>query len=182
MNLTEVINNYKNISGIYCITSPSGKTYIGSAIDLYKRMHSYKSLNCKSQTYIYNSLVKYGIENHNFEVICLCDKEELIKKEQMFIDFFRPDLNICKVAGSTRGRKHTDETKKKLSSIFKGRKLPPRTDEHKRNISLARKGKGRPHSEESKAKIAESNRRRKLSEESKQKISDSLKKYFKEKQ
>jgi group I intron endonuclease len=143
-------------------------------------MHSYKSLNCKSQTYIYNSLKKYGIENHNFEVICLCDKEDLIKKEQMFIDFFKPDLNICKTAGSTLGRKASDETKKKLSIAAKGKKLPPRSEEYKQKMSEAKKGKGHPHSEESKAKIAEANRRRKLSEESKQKISDSLKKYFKE--
>lgn len=39
------------------------------------------------------------------------------------------------------GKKHTEETKRKLSEMFKGVKKPPRTEEWKRKQSLARKGK-----------------------------------------
>ena len=126
-------------TGIYCITSPTGKTYIGSSINIERRWREYKRLKCIDQTAIYNSLIKHGANNHKFEIICLCDREQLIKKEQMFIDFFKPDLNICKVAGSTLGYKHSDESKKKMSSLKKGIKKEPLSDEHKNKIRISQK-------------------------------------------
>ena len=35
------------------------------------------------------------------------------------------------------GKKHSDETKKKISAAQKGKKKPPFTEEHRRNLSLA---------------------------------------------
>lgn len=55
--------------GIYKITSPSGKIYIGQSWNISKRKSYYKNNPNKSQCYIYNSLCKYGFENHTFEVI-----------------------------------------------------------------------------------------------------------------
>lgn len=46
------------------------------------------------------------------------------------------------------GKKHTEETKRKLSEMFKGVKKPPRTEEHKRKIGLARRGKPNPKNSE----------------------------------
>ena len=57
------------ICGIYKITSPSGRIYIGQAKNLRKRLNSYKGLHCKGQTKLYNSLKKYGWENHQFDII-----------------------------------------------------------------------------------------------------------------
>lgn len=125
--------------GIYCITNPSGKTYIGSSINIERRWREYKGLRCKEQQAIYNSLIKYGASNHKFEIICYCNKEDLIKKEQIFIDFFKPDLNICKVAGSTLGYKHTKDVKIKMSNARKGKKFSPLSDEHKNKIRLSQK-------------------------------------------
>ena len=65
-------------------------------------------------------------------------------------------------------RKHTAESKKKMSEAAMGRKA---TDETKRKMSESRKGrKLGPCSEESKRKISEAKKGRKLSEEHKQKI------------
>ena len=56
--------------GIYKITSPSNKIYIGQSLNIEKRFYDYKKLfNCKGQHYLYRSFLKYGIENHTFEVI-----------------------------------------------------------------------------------------------------------------
>ena len=58
-----------NFVGIYKITSPSGRIYIGQSWDVNKRFKTYKNLQCKGQTLLYKSLSKYGVENHIFEMI-----------------------------------------------------------------------------------------------------------------
>ena len=59
----------EKIIGIYKITNPSGKIYIGQTWNMYKRWNQYINLNCKSQRKLYNSLNKYKPENHIFEKI-----------------------------------------------------------------------------------------------------------------
>jgi hypothetical protein len=55
----------EKIIGIYKITSPSNKIYIGQSNNiLYRWKYCYKKLNCKSQRHLYNSLMKYGFDNH----------------------------------------------------------------------------------------------------------------------
>lgn len=55
------------------------------------------------------------------------------------------------------GRKHTKETKEKLSIIHLGTKMPPRSDEWKIKQSLAQKGKKRkPFTDEHKEKLSAS--------------------------
>jgi group I intron endonuclease len=73
-------NNNMNI-GIYKITSPVGKIYVGQSVDLKKREKDYKKLKCWKQHKIYNSLKKYGPENHKFEILEECTLEQLNEKE-----------------------------------------------------------------------------------------------------
>ena len=47
----------KNI-GIYKITNPKGKVYIGQSININKRWNAYRNLKLKSQTKLLNSLKK----------------------------------------------------------------------------------------------------------------------------
>ena len=54
-----------NIVGIYKITSPTGKIYVGQSCNMKKRFVKYKRLDCKSQSRLYNSLLKYWIKNNN---------------------------------------------------------------------------------------------------------------------
>ena len=69
------------MTGIYKITSPSKKVYIGQSIDIEKRFKQYKRLDCKKQPKLYNSLKKYNPENHVFEIIEECLVEQLNEKE-----------------------------------------------------------------------------------------------------
>ena len=85
--------------GIYSVQSPTGKLYIGSSKNVERRWAYYKGLHCKGQTHLYNSLIKYGADNHTFQVIYECSKDELLQKEQMFMNFYKPELNCCKIAG-----------------------------------------------------------------------------------
>ena len=55
--------------GIYKITSPSGKVYIGQSRNIKNRKWRYKRLDCKSQVKLYSSFKKYGFDKHKFEII-----------------------------------------------------------------------------------------------------------------
>lgn len=74
--------------GIYKITNPKGKIYIGQSISIERRFKAYFNLNCKKQIILYNSFLKYGVKNHIFETICECDISELNDKERYYQDLF----------------------------------------------------------------------------------------------
>ena len=69
------------IIGIYKIISPSGKIYIGQSINIHKRWSAYKNIKYVKQPRISNSVLKYGIENHKFEIIEECSLEDLDTRE-----------------------------------------------------------------------------------------------------
>jgi len=63
--------------GIYKITSPSNKIYIGQSINIEKRFNQYKWSKAKSQPILHRSFLKYGVDKHIFEIVCECRKTEL---------------------------------------------------------------------------------------------------------
>lgn len=89
--------------GIYKITSPSGKIYIGQSINTKKREKEYLSIsNCKGQRKLYNSLLKYGFSEHIFEIIEECRVEVLNERERHWQDFYnvlKEGLN-CRLTGT----------------------------------------------------------------------------------
>lgn len=88
--------------GIYKITSPSGKIYIGQSVNIIKRKKDYiNKHNCKTQPKLYNSLVKYSFSEHIFEVIEECNIEELNTRERYWQDYYKvleEGLN-CRLTG-----------------------------------------------------------------------------------
>jgi uncharacterized OB-fold protein len=76
----------------------------------------------------------------------------------------------CSLSCINKGRKHTEEEKKKVSDTLKGK---PWTKEHLENLSNA--NKNRIWTEEERRKVGETNRGKVLSDETKKKISDAKK-------
>jgi group I intron endonuclease len=77
------------MTGIYKITSPSNKVYIGQSIDIEKRFKQYKSLSqTRCQKRLHYSFKKHGIKNHLFEIIELCDVDLLNERERYWQDFY----------------------------------------------------------------------------------------------
>jgi len=150
-------------SGIYKITNPNGKVYIGQSINVIERLYHYKRLDCKEQPKIYNSLKKYGLKNHTFEVICYCEISKLNELERYYQDFYNVvdnGLNCRLTVSNDRSGKFSEETKLKMSIAQKGRIV---SEESKLKMSLSRKGKrlgsenyffNKKHSNESKLKMS----------------------------
>ncbi len=134
------------ICGIYKITSPSKKIYIGQSADIISRWNKYKTKSCKRQTKIYNSIQKHGWEKHKFEIICQCDVSDLIGLEIYYIDLFNTfnsehGMNL-RGGGGYYG-KMSDETKKKIgiSNRYNKRGLgKKRTALFKTEMSNRKKG------------------------------------------
>jgi group I intron endonuclease len=138
--IPQTINN--KISGIYSITNTAnGHRYIGSAIIIHKRWNEHIRDLCANKhhsIYLQRAWNTYGNDYFIFSIIEQCDNDLLIDREQHYIDTLIPEYNMCRIAGSPLGYKHTDETKEKVSKAGKGRVF---SDEHKKRISEALKGK-----------------------------------------
>lgn len=158
----------KTIGFIYKITSPTGKIYIGQTIDIKTRKCKYQNANCKNQTRLYNSIKKYGWENHSFEILEEIKIENLSEKEIYYIkyfDSFKKGLN-CTIGGEgNSGRKLTKETREKMKKSAIGKKQSKETIE-KRVAKL----KGKKRSQEFKQRLSIIKKGRKLSEETKEKL------------
>lgn len=160
--------------GIYKITSPNGKIYIGQSIKIERRFTTYKLNKEKNnQPRLYGSFKKYGVEKHKFEILEQCNIEELNSKERYYQDLYsatgKNSLNCvlqktsgfnCFISLETRkkmskaqlGRKVSDETKIKLSLAHSGKKLSKDHKEKLRLKLIGRVGHTKKASEETKAK------------------------------
>jgi group I intron endonuclease len=150
--------------GIYKITSPSGKIYIGQSVNILSRINKYKNAKCVTQPIILKSILKYGWDNHVFEIVCECEQSELNEKERYYQEIFdcisKNGLNCMLTNTRTKSGKARQETIDKLT----GRKLPESTREKMRN---------RKSTQETRNKISAALTGRELSEETKRKISES---------
>jgi group I intron endonuclease len=125
---------------IYKITSPSGYVYIGKTINLKNRINKYKCLDCKRQILLCRSLEKYGFSGHSFEIIYEGDftNEELNKLEIYYIGYYnsfngnnKDGMNLTLGGEGVLGKKHTEETKKRISE---NRKKTGKTEKHQQVI------------------------------------------------
>ena len=130
-----------NICGVYKITSPTEKVYIGESKNIQRRWNDYKKLRCKTQVKIYNSFIKYGWENHIFEIIEECGVEELKCRERYWQDFYdvlgRSGLNLKLTECGEVKQEHSEETIEKIRNSRLGKKL---SQEHRDNIGRGVKG------------------------------------------
>ena len=111
----------KNIIGIYKITNPKGKVYVGQSININRRFKEYKKLQCKQQPKIYNSLKKYQPENHKFEILEKCILEQLNERElywKLYHNSINEGLN-CELYDNGVGPR-SKEVKQKISLAHKG--------------------------------------------------------------
>jgi NADH-ubiquinone oxidoreductase chain 6 len=155
----------KRKSGIYLIfNNINNKYYIGSAKDIKIRLSKYFSplYLIKNNYLIQRAIIKHGYENLSIYILEYCEVEDLISREQYYINLLTPQYNILTIAGSPLGRKHSEEAKARMSASTKGMKHSEKT---KAQISLTKTGV--QMSEETRLKLIN----RKITEETRAKMS-----------
>lgn len=166
--------------GVYVIThDESAKIYIGSASKNFHHRWNTHATELRKGVHknppLQAAWNKYGEDAFSFHVMEECSREECVSREQYWMDRLLPftqHFNISKTAGSClgvklspehcskigaaqRGRKHTEESKAKLSASLRARKWKlspehlakmiagrkPRTDAFRKSISDRMKGR-----------------------------------------
>ena len=140
-------------SGVYKITSPNGRIYIGSSVNIEERFRTYGRFHCKRQIRLYNSLVKYGPENHIFEILEKCGPMDTFPLERAWGLFYN---SLDQKLGLNSSLPGYGEIKKLLSK------------ESCHKISISKKGK--TVCEEGKLKLQKFNESKKYSVEKKLEI------------
>lgn len=104
-------------SGIYKIINIiTGDIYIGSSINLKERQRRHSKDLRRNQhhaVYLQRAVNKYGISNFKFIIIEYCEQEQLLIREQHYLDTLLPVYNTAKIAGSVLGVKQSEEAKEK---------------------------------------------------------------------
>ena len=188
-------------SGIYEIRHlETGKVYFGSSIHTVNRIRGHiKDLEIGKHhsKYLQRAFNKYGLNAFIFQVIEYCPKEQLLIREQYWMDYYQSyksenGYNISPTAGNCLGVKHTEETRLKLKGRTpwnKGKKFGKQSAElvekrvallrgRKRSIDTCMKisngRKGIIFSDDTKLKMSLSHLGVPMPEEKRQKISATL--------
>ena len=159
--------------GIYKITNPKGKIYIGQSVNIEKRWNRYKNLipkDCIGQPLIYRSLIKYGVKNHIFEIIELCNKEELNKLESYYIALYNSFNSKCGLNLTSGGTNYlfSDISRRKMSIAQKNKIVSKET-----RLKLSAAQIGKTYSASTKKKMSDAHKN--ISKETRLKMSISQK-------
>ena len=181
-------------SGIYQIQNQAdGKCYIGSARNVRFRLRAHLRMLCRGAHH--NRHLQRAFDLHGesqFVVIVLEeveDVEQLVTREQYYLDALKPEYNFCPIAYSALGFHHSAKARVRISETHKGdgnaffgkhhsdktRTQMSRAHMGERNSMYGLHGEanpnyGRRHTEETRRKISEALKGHCHSEETKQKI------------
>lgn len=126
-------NIYKELrkkAGVYVfINNKTNQLYVGSSVNLTKRMVSYYyyyNSDKPSQLVIIRAMKKYRLDNFSLGIkeFCASDNQTCLDLEQKWIDYYEPKYNVLTVAGNSSGYKHNIETINKLREKLKKENHP----------------------------------------------------------
>ena len=90
----------------------NGRCYVGSFVNLSSLFRNYFYLNClakrtsKYKSRVYNTLLAHEHENIQLEILEVCTRFDVFKKEQLNIYYFKPGYNILTTLESSLYFKH----------------------------------------------------------------------------
>lgn len=171
---SRILSDNKGRSGIYMFKHiESGKVYVGSSVDLSKRLSLYfskKYLNRFKRVYIHNALLHHEYAAFSLSILKYLDikdlsKEEaqkfILEKEQNYLNliFFADEpftFNILRVAGSYLRFNHTTESRTLMSIAKSGKNHPlyGKTHSEKTIMRMSETHKGKTFSAETLAKMS----------------------------
>lgn len=141
-----------------------GGVYIGSTIDFRKRINMHESRLMANVHHSYIMQNEWNKDNSEFRVSIIeiiGNTEDLLKREQYWIDKLNPKYNICRIAGNSIGCRRTEQTRQKIKDAVTGVKHP---DWRRKQKSLSQSGdnhwtKKKRFSEESKQRMSEAQKK-----------------------
>lgn len=148
----------------------NGKIYVGQTIcNIKKRFREHKHASLNQNTYLYNAMRKYGVENFSIMVIdCVNSLDELNEKEIYWIKKLNSKTpngyNILDGGLGVKGFHHSKETKELLKIKSTGNKNAKGKHnlsiEGRKNMILAHKDKvsnfkNKKHTEMAKSKLSQ---------------------------
>jgi len=124
-NLIKKLNKESKICGIYKITSPTNRVYIGQSNDIKRRMLTYlEPKGGSSQVRLKTSFNKHGIDLHNFIILEECEESLLNERERYWQEYYNvlteSGLNCKMTTTLSKSGKLSDETKKLIGIKTKG--------------------------------------------------------------
>lgn len=182
------------MADIYCITcSANGAFYIGSAVSVSgERRWQQHKLDLKKKRHYNRHLqsccTKYGMDSLEWNLVANCRDRIAV-----FVEYWLINTLWCdKIMNHSRspvnpmvGRKHSNETKQKLSESASNRTPEHRKQlsdcarkaaAHRKSLSIPGPWKDKTFSEEHRRKIGDFSKGKKLSAETKHKLSEAAKK------
>uniref|UniRef100_A0A6C0IRK5 GIY-YIG domain-containing protein n=1 Tax=viral metagenome TaxID=1070528 RepID=A0A6C0IRK5_9ZZZZ len=109
---------------VYLITNKvNGMKYVGQSIqaDIQSRWKSHRSKKRTVGKILYNAYQKYGFDNFDYKIICICFDEDTNKYEEEYIKKYNTvHPNGYNLLAGGNNKKHNEETKKQLSILFSG--------------------------------------------------------------
>lgn len=138
------MDNSKEIRrGVYKVTNPEGKVYIGQSCDIYRRFREYRGLRCKGQVKLFYSLTKYGSDAHEYlileEVDTASSQDFLDQLEIKYWNLYRElEVDLLNLREPGKGGRHSEETRLKISRSSLGK---VQSEDHRRKNSEGHKGK-----------------------------------------
>jgi hypothetical protein len=165
-----------NNSGVYRIVHiDSGREYIGSTDSLSRRWREHRSRlrrGIHDSRYLQYAWNKYGENAFAFEIIEECLVEELLIREQWFMDTKKPVFNSAPLASGSRGIKRSPELRARISQALLGNqnnlgRVPSQETRDKISTTLT----GYKHSSETRAKMSAAQKGKTISPEAKANMS-----------
>lgn len=172
--------------GIYRISNTkTGKAYIGSSIRVESRIRTHQKCLLRGDhpnNKLQRSWHTHGSQVWTFELVEVCHKEDLIVREQHWIDLLDSCSNGYNIAPYADHREHAPETRRKIGEANRkrgkdltsaiGRKVGEanRMRSPELKAEIGKKSRGRIHSPETKAKISSSGKGKKRSPETRERM------------
>lgn len=105
------------ICGIYKITNPVGYCYIGQSTDILKRFQTHKTRS--TNFLLTESFLKYGVENHTFEILEECNNNLLLEREKHYIFlYYKKTIIFNDVVFNKTPIKPTNELNNTLENLI----------------------------------------------------------------
>ena len=116
---SQLLKDNRGKAGIYMWTNlKNGNTYIGSSVNLSSRLLKYLNENAlrKNKMRISLAILKHNLENFSLDILEYCLPKDVIKREQYYLDIYKPIYNTLKIAGSSSGYVHNETSLAKMRS------------------------------------------------------------------